>query len=181
VDGINFTDQGALQGLNDPTTVSATGTRWLATAGTIIKFDEKGFGLLFSGGNCIDGDSDAFHYIGYAESTDLIHWTVVDGINNPIASVFPVDIELDSNGIPSASGVATLIPSSEPVVGDALGFFAGRVYAPSGAQLDKKDITVMFAGYHTPRPKNGLGDYRTIGRVVLKSSRPISQIGANGK
>jgi hypothetical protein len=24
------------------------------------------FGLLFSGGGCIDGDSDAFHHIGYA-------------------------------------------------------------------------------------------------------------------
>src|SRR5262249_30404007 len=35
-DGINFTDLGPLQGLNDPTTVSFTGTRWLATAGTII-------------------------------------------------------------------------------------------------------------------------------------------------
>ena len=33
-DGVNFTDIGPLQGLNDPTTVSVTGTRWLATAGT---------------------------------------------------------------------------------------------------------------------------------------------------
>jgi hypothetical protein len=179
LDGINFTDHGALQGLNDPTSVSATGTRWLATAGTIVKFDDGIFGLFFSGGNCIDGDSDAFHYIGYAESTDLIHWTVVNGINNPIVSVFPVNITLDSSGIPATSGTPTNIPSVEPVVGDTHGFYAGRVYAPSGTQLDKKDVTIVFAGYHTAKPKNGLGDYRTIGKVVLHSSKPIDQIGAN--
>jgi hypothetical protein len=177
--GINFTDQGALQGLNDPMNVSVEGTRWLATAGTIIKFDDGVFGLLFSGGNCIDGDSDSFHYIGYAESTDLIHWTVINGINNPIASVFPVKMAFDANGIPNPAGTLTMIPSSEPVVGDTQGFFEGRIYAPSGVQLDKKDVTVMFAGYHTARPKNGLGDYRTIGKVVLHSSKPIAQIGTN--
>ena len=179
LDGINFTDQGALQGLNDPTSVSATGTRWLATAGTILKFHDGVFGLFFSGGNCIDGDSDAFHYIGYAESTDLINWTVINGINDPIASVFPVSIMLDSNGIPTGSGTQTNIPSAEPVVGDTQGFYAGRVYAPSGTQFDQKDVTIVFAGYHTPKPKNGLGDYRTIGKVVLHSSKRIDQIGAN--
>jgi hypothetical protein len=177
--GTTFVDQGALQGLNDTMTVSATGTRWLATAGTIIKFDGGLFGLLYSGGNCIDGDSDAFHYVGFAESTDLMHWTVINGINNPIASSFPVNMAFDANGIPNPAGTPTMIPSSEPVVGDTQGFFAGRIYAPSGAQLDNKDVTVMFAGYHTPRPKNGLGDYRTIGKFVLHSSKPISQIGAN--
>src|SRR5215469_7646383 len=91
-DGINFTDMGALQGLNDPTTVSLTGTRWLATAGTIIELAGHRYGLLFSGGGCVDGDSDAFHYIGYAESSDLIHWAVVNGINNPIISTFPVTL-----------------------------------------------------------------------------------------
>jgi hypothetical protein len=38
-DGINFTDKGILQGLNDPGSVSLTGTRWLATAGTILKLE----------------------------------------------------------------------------------------------------------------------------------------------
>ena len=179
--GVDFTDQGALQGLNDPMTVSVEGTRWLATAGTIIKFDNGVFGLLYSGGNCIDGDSDAFHYIGYAESTDLKNWTVINGLNNPIASSFPINMTFDANGIPSPAGTLATIPSSEPVVGDTQGFFAGRIYAPSGTQLDHKDVTVMFAGYHTPKPKNGLGDYRTIGKVVLHSSKPISQIGSNGR
>src|SRR3974390_151756 len=74
-DGIHFTDLGALQGLNDPTDVTAFGTRWVATAGTILKLQGGKYGLFYSGGGCIDGDSDAFHYIGYAESRDLFHWT----------------------------------------------------------------------------------------------------------
>jgi hypothetical protein len=42
------------------------------------------------------------------------------------------------------------------------------------AALDgHEDITVIFAGYHTPKPKYGLGDYRTIGRVSLHSSQQI--------
>jgi len=177
-DGIKFTDLGALQGLNDIHTVSALGTRWLATAGSILALKHGNFGLFFSGGNCVDGDSDAFHYIGYAESSDLIHWTVINGIDNPIASIAPITMSLDANGIPGA-GTVTTIPSSEPVVGPTNGFFAGRVYAPSATQSNARKVTVIFAGYHTTKPKNGLGDYRTIGRVVLDASDDINQIGTN--
>jgi hypothetical protein len=179
-DGVNFTDLGALQGLNDPTTVSMTGTRWLATAGTILKLPDHRFGLLFSGGNCIDADSDAFHYIGYAESTDLIHWTVVNGINNPIASVFPATLSVNAQGVP-ATGTGTslvTIPAHTPIVGDAPGWFAGRVYAPSGTLFNEHSLTVVFAGYHTQKPKNGLGDYRTIGRFSLHSS--VELLGGDG-
>ena len=179
-DGYTFTDMGPLQGLNDITTVSATGTRWLATAGSILKLQHGGYGLLFSGGSCIDGDSDAFHYIGYAESYDLIHWTKVNDFNNPIVSVFPVTLSVDANGVPG-TGTTITIPSSEPVVGDTQGFFAGRVYAPSATQQDDRNVTVVFAGYHTTKPKNGLGDYRTIGRVSLSASQNIDQIGSNGE
>lgn len=178
-DGINFKDDGILQGLNDPTTVSATGTRWLATAGTILKLPGQRYGLLFSGGGCIDGDSDAFHYIGYAESSDLLHWTVVNGINNPVVSTAPFTIAVDANGAPSASGTPVTVPATKPVAGDTLGFFSGRVYAPSGAIADDHDLTILFAGYHTQKPKNGLGDYRTIGRVSLHSSQPILDASTN--
>ncbi|HLJ29131.1 MAG TPA: hypothetical protein VKY85_20650 [Candidatus Angelobacter sp.] len=178
-DGVNFKDLGPLQGLNDPTSVSLTGTRWLATAGTILKLEDGRFGLLFSGGNCIDADSDAFHYIGYAESTDLIHWTVVNGINNPIISVFPATLSVNAQGVP-ATGTGTspvTIPANTPVVGNTLGFFAGRVYAPSATRFEDNDITVIFAGYHTQKPKNGLGDYRTIGRVSLHSNQHLVAVG----
>lgn len=182
-DGINFTDKGALQGLNDPTDVRATGTRWLATAGTIIKLTGGRFGLLFSGGGCIDGDSDAFHYIGYAESRDLIHWTVVNGINNPIISTAPFTIQVTSSGVPvgpGATGAPITVPAQTPVAGGTMGFFAGRVYAPSAVRSGFNDATVIFAGYHTPKPKNGLGDYRTIGRVSLRASQPLLVVGSPG-
>ena len=176
-DGVHFTDLGILQGLNDITTVSLTGTRWLATAGTILKLHNGRYGLLFSGGNCIDADSDAFHYIGYAESSDLIHWTVVNGLNNPIASVIPATVRVDPvTHIPSngAGTVLFTIPSHTPVVGSAPGWFAGRVYAPSAALSGDHDVTVVFAGYHAQKPKNGLGDYRTIGRFSLHSSLALA-------
>jgi hypothetical protein len=179
-DGIHFTDLGPLQGLNDPTDVSATGTRWLATAGTILQLAGGRYGLLFSGGGCVDGDSDAFHYIGYAESTDLIHWQVINGINNPVVSTMPFTMTVDSNGLPATTGTTITVPAKPPIAGNTMGWFAGRVYAPSGTLFDRHDVTVIFAGYHTPKPKNGLGDYRTIGRVSLHSSQPILAIGANG-
>jgi hypothetical protein len=172
-DGITFKDDGPLKGLNDITDVTATGTRWLATAGTIFKLEGGRWGLLFSGGGCIDGDSDAFHYIGYAESKDLINWKVINGINNPIVSTAPLSIVVDSTGVPATTGTTVNVPANPPVVGNTMGWFAGRVYAPSAALSGHFDITVFFAGYRTPKPKNGLGDYRTIGRVSLHSSETI--------
>lgn len=169
-DGINFKDLGILKGLNDPTTVSATGTRWVATAGTILRYGNGKYGLFYSGGGCVDGDSDAFHYIGYAESSDLLNWTVVNGINNPILSVAPFTMTLDGNGTPADKGMSVTVPTNKPVAGYN-GFFSGRVYAPSGTVLDDHTLTIIFAGYHTPKPKNGLGDYRTIGHLSLHSSR----------
>jgi hypothetical protein len=159
------------------TDVSATATRWLATAGTILKLEGSKFGLLFSGGGCIDGDSDAFHYIGYAESRDLLHWTVVNGINNPVVSTAPFTIAADPNGIPATGGSPVTVPANAPVAGNTMGWFFGRVYAPSATLFDHHDITVVFAGYHTPKPKNGLGDYLTIGRVSLHTEREIVAIG----
>jgi hypothetical protein len=172
-DGVNFKDDGPLKGLNDPTDVTATGTRWLATAGTILKLEGGKWGLLFSGGGCIDGDSDAFHYIGYAESKDLINWKVINGINNPIVSAAPFSITVDATGVPATTGTTVHVPANPAVVGNTMGFFSGRVYAPSATLSGHHDITVFFAGYHTPKPKNGLGDYRTIGRVSLHTAEAI--------
>ena len=173
-DGINFKDDGALAGLNDPTDTTAYGTRWLATAGTILKYDGGKYGLLFSGGGCIDGDSDAFRYIGYAESRDLLHWTVINSLNNPILITQPYTIAVDANGHPVASGGTSIsVPSTPAIGGVTSGFFAGRVYAPSATPFGDHDLTVFFAGYHTPKPKNGLGDYRTIGRISIHSAQRI--------
>lgn len=162
-DGVNFKDLGAVSGLNDSTTVSPTGTRYVGPRGTIIELPNRGYGLFFSGGNCLDADSDAFHYIGYAESQDLRHWTIVNGINNPIASVAPITVNVNNT--------PTTIPSNTPVVGETQSWFAGRVYSPSVTLLDKNDVTLIFAGYRTAQPSNDLSNYRTIGRVSLRGER----------
>jgi hypothetical protein len=181
-DGVNFTDLGVMQGLNDPTTVSATGTRWLATAGTVLKLSGGKYGLLFSGGSCIDGDSDAFRYIGYAESTDLLNWTVVNGLENPLLIASPYTTTVDASGAFSATGSTVSVPTTPAIAGVTSGFFAGRVYAPSATraaaddQHDDNTLNVFFAGYHTPKPKNGLGDYRTIGRIALRTNQHIEAL-----
>jgi hypothetical protein len=98
------------------------------------------------------------------------------GINNPIASTAPFTITVDANGVPVApggAGTTITVPAHTPVVGGTMGWFAGRVYAPSATLYDRHNITVVFAGYHTQKPKNGLGDYRTIGRVSLHSSEEL--------
>ena len=134
-----------------------------------------------SGGGCIDGDSDAFRYIGYAESNDLMHWSVVNGLNHPIMIASPYTIKVDSEGLPvfRGGGSPLTVPASTPVGGITSGFFAGRVYAPSATLSDDNKLNVFFAGYHTPKPKNGLGDYRTIGRITLHSDQHILDASTN--
>jgi len=166
-DGVNFSDQGIVLGLNDPTTTSYIGTRWIAPGGTILALGDGRYGLFFSGGNCMDADSDSFHYIGYAESTDpsLQTWTVINGINNPIASIGPHTLPVN--------GVATTIPARIPVVGPTLDWFEGRVYSPSAVVVDKDTVLLTFAGYHVQSPGDDLLDYRTILTVRLTASRPL--------
>ena len=67
---------GIVQGLNDPTTVDYTKTRWVSPRATLvdIKGDQSVWGMYFSGGNCLDGDSDAFHFLGqpFGDGTDVV-------------------------------------------------------------------------------------------------------------
>jgi hypothetical protein len=60
--GINFTDVGAASGLQDPTTTAFNGIRWLGS-GSIIPLSNGHYGLFFGAGNCLDNDSDGFHFI----------------------------------------------------------------------------------------------------------------------
>lgn len=166
-DGVNFVDQGVVVGLNDPTATSFTGTRWISPNGALIGLNGGRFGLFFAGGNCMDADSDSFHYIGYAESTDagLQTWTVINGIMNPIASIETQTLPVD--------GVPTMIPAQTPVVGPTLDSWSARVYAPSAIVVDDHTVILTFGGYHVQQPKDDLLDYRTINVVRLKSSRVI--------
>jgi hypothetical protein len=33
----------------------------------------------------------------------------------------------------------------------------------------EKPVTIVFAGYNTPQPRDNLGDYRSIGHVQLRA------------
>jgi hypothetical protein len=90
-----------------------------------------------------------------------------------IASGYTINV--DSAGVPvfGGGGSPVSVPTTPAAGGITSGFFAGRVYAPSATFAEDDNLNVFFAGYHTPKPKNGLGDYRTIGRVSLRSSQHI--------
>jgi len=148
--------------------------------------------MFFGAGNCLDNDSDGFHFIGYAETvnkvnqpSDLLSWHVVNGFDNPILST---DTVADSLGnrypanppVVSVSGADALTPAPVapfvpvqtapfvPAGGYNSNFFSGRVYDPQALYTDERTVTIVFAGYNTPQPSNNLGDYRSIGRFQLQ-------------
>ena len=141
-DGVHVTDLGPVNGLSDPTTVDYNKTRWVSPRGTLIDIFGNGsrWGLYFAAGNCLDGDSDAFHYIGYAESSDMMNWTVYNDINSPIASINPITTTNQ------ATGTSVTIPANPPLI-PTQPWFAERLYAPTGAQIDANHVSLTFAGY----------------------------------
>ncbi len=183
-DGLNFTDAGAVSGINDPTTVAFNGVRYVGSGG-VIPLANGHYGMFFSGGNCLDNDSDGFHFIGYAETvdpvrsaSDLLNWTVVNGFDNPILST---DTVTDPSGRPyplnapivDAAGAnrltAAQVAPFQPVgPGLNTNFFSGRAYNPQPIITSGRRVTVVFAGYNTPQPSNNLGDYRSVGRFALE-------------
>jgi len=167
-DGIHFTDQGIVTGLNDPTAVDYNATRWISPRGTLIDVNGDGslWGLLFAGGNCLDGDSDAFHYIGYAESTDLKNWTVYNDINSPIASINSITTKNQLDGS------SVTIPANKPLI-PTQDWFGQRLYAPTAVQIDPTHLSVTFAGYAVQTPNNNLLAYRQIGNIVLTASKAL--------
>ncbi|MGO9708426.1 MAG: hypothetical protein ACLQBL_06170 [Polyangiaceae bacterium] len=167
-DGINFTDLGIVKGLNDPTTVDYNQTRWVSPRGTLIDIYGNGsrWGLYFGAGNCLDGDSDAFHFIGYAESTDMMNWTVYNDINHPIASINTITTTNQ------AGGATVTIPANPPVF-PTEPWFAERLYAPTATQIDATHLSLTFAGYGVQTPSADLLDYRQVGNVVLTVSRAL--------
>jgi hypothetical protein len=167
-DGVHFTDLGVVNGLNDPTTVDYNKTRWISPRATLLDINGDGsrWGMYFSGGNCLDGDSDAFHYIGYAESTDMMNWVVYNDINHPIASINTITT------VNQSGGASVTIPANPPLV-PTQPWFAERLYAPTATQVDSTHLSMTFAGYGVQTPNNDLLDYREIGNVVLTVSKAL--------
>ncbi len=167
-DGIHFTDLGIVNGLNDPTTVDYRGTRWISPRATVLDVHGDGslWGMYFAGGNCLDGDSDAFHFIGYAESTDLMNWTVYNDVDHPIASINTITVANQ------AGGATVTVPANPPVI-PTQPWFAQRLYAPSAVQIDATHLSLTFAGYGVQTPGTDLLDYRQIGNTVLTVSHAL--------
>jgi hypothetical protein len=161
-DGITFTDLGIVSGLNDPTTVDYRGTRWVSPRATLLDVHGDGslWGMYFAGGNCLDGDSDAFHFIGYAESTDKLHWTVYNDIDHPIASINTITTanQLDHQMV--------TVPAHAPVI-PTQPWFAQRLYAPTAIQIDPTHLSLTFAGYGVQTPGADLLNYRQIGNITV--------------
>jgi hypothetical protein len=137
-DGVNFTNDQMVKGL------TSAAVPFIAPRGTLLKFSDGHYGLFFSAG--LQGeDADAFHFVGYAESPDLVTWTIVNGVDHPLLSI---------DG------------SKDPTGGQP--WYAGRVYAPSVTlSADGKHATMMFSGYKTTKPKDAPDDYRQIGTLSL--------------
>jgi len=184
--GIDFTDLGSASGLNDPKTVALNGIRWLGS-GSLIPLKDGRYGMFFGGGNCLDNDSDGFHFVGYAETkaivtkpSDLLAWTIVNGLDNPILSTDTLTNPVTSISYPANQPLVNVTGAdklnSNQVLpfdatkypGYATNFFSGRVYDPQAVITDNETVTVVFAGYNTPQPSLNLGDYRSIGRIQLK-------------
>jgi hypothetical protein len=157
-----------VNGLSDPSTISYSGIRWVSGNGTLIPLSNGNWGLFFGGGNCLDGDSDAFHAIMYAESngSDLTNWTVINGINNPIASISTVSGVTDPQ-----SGQTVTIPANAPVIGATQNWFSGRIYAPQAIVTSTGTVSLVFAGYNAGFQLGGssrdYSSYRNIGQVNL--------------
>jgi hypothetical protein len=172
--GVNFTDLGPVTGLNDSTTVSYSGIRWVSPNGGLVPLPGGKWGLFFGAGNCIDADSDSFHAVAYAESSNLTNWTVYNGINNPVASR-PTATFTDQ-----ATGNSLTIPATPPVVGATQAWFAGRIYAPNAiVNAAGTGVSLVFDGYDTgyaakksnnaAQATKDLSSYRNVGQVFLSS------------
>jgi hypothetical protein len=186
-DGINFTDIGAASGLQDPNSTAFNGIRWLGS-GSPVALSNGHYGMFFGAGNCLDNDSDGFHFIGYAETktvvngpSDLQSWTVIKDFDHPILSTDtvtdPTDHKYPANpplvnvtgvDVLTAEQVAPWVPPTVNGTTYNTNFFSGRVYDPQAIVTDSSTVTIVFAGYNTPQPSSNLGDYRTIGRFQLR-------------
>jgi hypothetical protein len=167
-DGVNFIDDGPVtfDKINplDPNTQFTT-TRFIGPRGTVVRYEDGSYGLFFSGGNCGDGDSDAYHYIGYAHSSDARNWIVDNDITNPL-----VQVAYDQMGTSDVERH----------------HYTGRVYSPTVTfNPNGKSATLIFSGYNTPQPLPKIGgsfgvpvanyvptagqaaDYRAIMKVML--------------
>ena len=176
-DGLHFTDLGQVSGLNDPTSNSSSVLRWIGSRGTVITNPDGTYGLFLSGAYAADGDSDAFNQIFYSSSKDGVHWSSPQKLIGTDYTFSALQQQTVNGG---ALGIT--------------GYYSGRVYDPTVVQNENGTLTMLFAGYSTPKPLPTTGavlgtnasalytvpaaqaaEYRTILTVTLKPEWTCSQ------
>ena len=96
----------------------------------------------------------------------MMHWTVFNDINSPIASINTITTKNQ------AGGATVTIPAGTPVVPTQAWLLAYR-RAPSATRIDATHLGMTFAGYAVQTPATNLLNYRQIGNVVLTVSKPL--------
>ena len=108
--------------------------------------------MFFGAGNCLDNDSDGFHFIGYAEivnavssEKDLQSWTVIKDFDHPILSTdtvtdpgppavrYPANpplVNVSGADVLTAEQVAPWVPPTVNGTTYNSNFFSGRAYDP---------------------------------------------------
>ena len=176
-DGLHFTDLGQVSGLNDPASNSSSVLRWIGSRGTVITNPDGTYGLFLSGAYAADGDSDAFNQIFYSSSKDGVHWSSPQKLIGTDYTFSALQQQTVNGG---ALGIT--------------GYYSGRVYDPTVVQNSNGTLTMLFAGYATPKPLPVTGavlgtnasalytvpaaqaaTYRTILTVTLKPEWTCSQ------
>jgi hypothetical protein len=140
-DGLHFTDLGQVSGLNDPTSNSDSTLRWIGSRGTVVRNPDGSYGLFLSGAYAADGDSDAFNQIFYSSSRDGIHWSAPEKLLGTDYTFSALQQQATNGG---ALGVS--------------GYYSGRVYDPTVVQNANGTLTMVFAGYSTPKPLPTTGE-----------------------
>ena len=169
-DGVHFTDLGQVSGLNDPTSSSDSVLRWVGSRGTVITNPDGSYGLFLSGAYASDGDSDAFNQIFYSSSRDGKNWSTPQKLIGTDYTFSALAKQASGGGALGLSG-----------------YYSGRVYDPTVVQNSNGTLTMLFAGYSTPKPLPATGsvqgtdptspytvpaaqqaEYRTILSVTLR-------------
>jgi hypothetical protein len=121
-------------------TADATEMRWVGSAGSIITNPDGSYGMFLSGAWAADGDSDAFNQIFYTQSTDGEHWSVPTTV-----------ISTDYTFSASAAQDAARAKGVDAPLGISA-YYSGRAYGPSVIQNPDGTLTMIFAGYRSPKP-----------------------------
>ncbi len=127
-------------------TEDATEMRWVGSDGTIVTNPDGTIGLFLSGSWAADGDSDAFNQIFYTQSSTGEYWSVP-------RTVISTDYTF------AASQRATT--SSSPTYGKRLtisAYYEGRAYGPTVVADGTGKLTMVFAGYRTPKGTSSATD-----------------------